>query len=387
MIKPNPFTPKSGLEPKAFVNRENEINFFFKRIAEAKQGNINHYIINGIWGSGKTSLLRYFKLLAQEQNCYVCYFLARELPENTPDIEISIHIIQSILKNIPSKLFKKNSNIFKSIKALGIQVLGSGFNISFEVDKNKVIDPQIFLTDGLLNIWKDISKHTELLVVLIDDVQNFSKVQRIFTTLKNVLSDEKIIDETKILFILSSTIEGWKPFIKINHPIGRFFIPRIELTNFNKENTIKLLNAVLEGTGVDFSDSVKDKIFEYTDGHLFQIHAIGSALYDNQKGGKVTDAEWENGFEEGLFYLGNTVYDGIIEGLSPNEIKIIKNLKFSKSNKISDINSKVDIKSINEYFRRLVDKGILKVQKRGEYFIPDRILWEYIQRKSQKSQI
>ena len=84
-----------------------------------------------------------------------------------------------------------------------------------------------------------------------------------------------------------------------------------------------------------------------------------------------------------MFYLGNTVYDGIIEGLSPNEIKIIKNLKFSKSNKISDINRKVDIKSINEYFRRLVNKGILKVQKRGEYFIPDRILWEYIQRKSQ----
>jgi predicted transcriptional regulator len=69
------------------------------------------------------------------------------------------------------------------------------------------------------------------------------------------------------------------------------------------------------------------------------------------------------------------------------EIKIIKNLKSSKSNKISDINCKVKIKSINEYLRRLVEKGTLKVQKRGEYIICDRILWEYIQRKSQKSQI
>lgn len=25
MIKPNPFTPKSGLEPKVFINREKEI--------------------------------------------------------------------------------------------------------------------------------------------------------------------------------------------------------------------------------------------------------------------------------------------------------------------------------------------------------------------------
>lgn len=387
MIKPNPFTPKSGLEPKVFVNRDKEIEFFLKRINEARQGNINHYIINGVWGSGKTSLLRYFKLLAQEQKCASCYFLAKELTENITDMEISTHIIQSMVRNIPFKLSEKDSKLFKLIKGFGIQVLGSGFNISFQVDKDKFIDSQIFLMDGLISIWKDIAKYTDLLVVLIDDVQNYSKAQRVFTTLKNVLSDKKIIDETKILFIFSSTIEGWKPFIKMNHPIGRFFIPRVELINFDKEDTIKLIDAILENTGVTFADSVKDKIFKYTDGHLFQIHAIGSALYDNEKNGKVTDKEWEKGFEEALFYLGNTVYEGMVESLSENEIKIVKRLKLFGNNKINEINRRVNIKSINEYLRRLVDKGILEVQRRGEYIIPDRLLWEYLQRKSQKSQI
>lgn len=381
MIKPNPFTPKSGLEPKVFVNRTKEIDFFIKRINESKEGNINHYIINGIWGSGKTSLLRYFRLLAQEQKHSACYFIARELAEEVSDMEISIHIIQSIIRNIPYKLFKKNSRFFKSIKGFGIQVLGSGFNISFEINKNKVIDSQIFLMDGLLNIWKDIAKYTDLLIILIDDVQNYSKVRRIFTTLKNVLSDERIINETKILFILSSTIEGWKPFIKMNHPIGRFFIPRIELKNFDRENTIKLLNTILEDTGVVFSNSVKEKIFKYTGGHLFQIHALGSALYDNQRSGRVTDAEWEKGFEEALLYLGNTVYEGTIENISANEIKIIKSLKLFESNTIRDISRRVNIKSINEYLRRLVDKGILKTVRRGEYVIPDKMLWEYLRRR------
>ena len=40
MIKPNPFTPKSGLEPKVFFDREKEINFFLKRIDEAKTGKL-----------------------------------------------------------------------------------------------------------------------------------------------------------------------------------------------------------------------------------------------------------------------------------------------------------------------------------------------------------
>lgn len=381
MIKPNPFTPKSGLEPKVFINRDKEIDFFLKRVEESKQGNINHYIVNGVWGSGKTTLLRYFKLLAQEQKCIGCYFLARELQENITDMEISAHIIQSIVRNIPYKLSEKDSKLVKLVKGFGIQILGSGFNISFQIDKDKFIDSQIFLMDGLLSIWKDIARYTDLLVVLIDDVQNYSKVQRFFTTLKNVLSDKKIIDETKILFILSSTIEGWKPFIKINHPIGRFFIPRVELKNFDEENTVKLIDAILEDTGVTFSDSVKDKIFKYTEGHLFQIHAVGSALYDNEKNGKVTDKEWEKGFEEALFYLGNTVYEGVIEGISENELKIIKNLKLFESNKIKDINRKSKVKSINEYLRRLVDKGILKTLNRGDYIIIDKIFGEYLQRK------
>ena len=169
--------------------------------------------------------------------------------------------------------------------------------------------------------------------------------------------------------------------MKVNHPIGRYFIPRVELINFDRENTIKLLDATLEGTGVVFSDSVKDKVFQYTNGHLFEIQALGSALYDNQKNGEVTDAEWDVGFEQGLLYLGNAVYDGIIEGLSPNEIKIIKNLKVNEGNRLSDIVSRVGIQGVNVYLRRLVDKGILKAQSRGEYYIEDRILWEYVHRK------
>ena len=196
-----------------------------------------------------------------------------------------------------------------------------------------------------------------------------------------MLSDKKIIDETKILFILSSTIEGWKPFIKMNHPIGRFFIPRMELKDFDSGNAIKLINAILENTGVTFTNSVKDKIFKYTNGHLFQIHVLGSALYDSQKSGKVTDKQWEKGFEEALFYLGNTVYEGVAERISINEIKVIKGLKLFETNKIRDINHRVKIKSINEYLHRLVDKGILKVPRRGEYIIHDKMLWEYLQRK------
>jgi len=377
MLKPNPFTPKSGLEPKVFTNREEEIEFFLKRVKEASTGSINHYIINGEWGSGKTSLLRFFKRLAQEKRYTACYFLAKEFPEESSDIEVSIHIIQSIIRNLPYKLSEKGSKFYKLIKGIGIQVLGSGFNLSFDIDKNRQIDSQIFLMDSMLNIWSDIKKQTDLLIVLIDDVQNYSKVQRLFTTLKNVLSDERIINQTKILFILSSTIEGWKPFMQTNHPIGRFFIPRTELNNFSRNDTIYLIDSLLKGTSVSFSNSVKEKIYKYTNGHLFQIHSLGSTLYDDQKSGKVTDKEWEKGFYEGLLYLGNTVYDGIVQNLSNNEIEIILEIDPFKKLRIKNF-EKLRIKGIRVYFTRLIEKRILESIRYGEYAVRDKLLIEYI---------
>lgn len=207
MIKPNPFTPKSGSEPKLFFNRKDEIEFFLKRVEEAKDGLVKHYIVNGEWGSGKTSLLRYFKVLAQNKNSVGCYFLAKPLTENMSDVEMVSHLLQSIVRGLPYKISVKGTNFFKSMNGFGINILGSGFNISFDVGDRLKIDSQILLTDGLLNIWKDIKGKTDLLTILIDDVQNYAMVKRFFVILKNVLSDAEIINETKIFFLLSSTVE------------------------------------------------------------------------------------------------------------------------------------------------------------------------------------
>lgn len=61
MIAPNPFTPKSGWEPKVFIGRDKEIELFRKKIEEAKLGKCDHFLILGEWGIGKTTLLKGFK--------------------------------------------------------------------------------------------------------------------------------------------------------------------------------------------------------------------------------------------------------------------------------------------------------------------------------------
>ena len=65
MIKPNPFTPQSGWEPKVFGGRNRQLDRFVESVEEAILGRPNHLVILGEWGIGKTSLLKQFKKIAQ----------------------------------------------------------------------------------------------------------------------------------------------------------------------------------------------------------------------------------------------------------------------------------------------------------------------------------
>ena len=55
MIKPNPFTPQSGWEPKIFGGRLEQVQHFEKTLAEAAATRANHMVIIGQWGIGKTT--------------------------------------------------------------------------------------------------------------------------------------------------------------------------------------------------------------------------------------------------------------------------------------------------------------------------------------------
>lgn len=383
MISPNPFTPKSGQEPKVFLNRDEEISFFKKKITELEQGKQNHYILNGVWGSGKTSLLKHFKHSAQSEGYAAAYFPIQEFHQNTEDTVITVHMLQSIARSL-SLGFSKKSNFIQSLEGFGIQILGSGFNVHFNVDKNKIVDSQTLLLDGLINIWKDVQQHKGI-VVLIDDAQNFSEVHRYLTTLKNVLSMDEIIKDTKYLFILSSTIDGWTYFMKKNHPIGRFFIPRLELKFFNEEHTYTLIEKTLQGTGVTFDKELYPFVWETTQGHLFEIHSLCEQLYELQENMRVDYKKSKIALFNTLNYLGNTLFEQRLLDISNHENKILYVLShFNKQVSVKEIQEKLKkrkttIAGVHQYVRRLVEKGLIDNRTRGMYCIEDVLFRLYIQ--------
>lgn len=383
MPKPNPFTPKSGWEPKIFAGRIDQFEFFEKKLEEARNGRCDHFLILGEWGIGKTSLLKEFKRIAQEKGFISAIVTVREF-RKTEDLTDAVeHLIETIPLKLPLDL-NKLEKFVNQIDSLGIQIMGTGFQLSRTTER---MDPQIFLLKSLQVLWDDLEDKTDVLPILLDDVQNFDRVSEIFTLIKNVLSDEEIV-RTRYLFVLSCTLEGWSKFMQLHHPIGRYFTPRITLERLSREECCYVIDKTLEGTGIAFEKKINDKIYDYTQGHPYELQVLCSNLYDNAIKGKVTLDQWSPTLNETLLNLGEMVWDALYNEASEQERKVlyaIASLDIPSSRK--EITNFIEIHNlglsgnvVGVLLGRLLEKRLLVKPDKYQYGLIDKLFKEYILR-------
>lgn len=184
LIYPNPFTPKSGMEPRVFIGREKEIEVFERKLDEAlKLKRYDHFLILGEWGIGKTSLLREFKKIAQSNKVLTSYLPIREFQEGDEFISATKHLISQIPKNLPVK-YEALKNFMEYLRGIGISlpIIGGGAQLPEPIELKG--DPQVLLLDTLERLWHAVRKETESVVVLLDDVQNYHPISGYLTILK-----------------------------------------------------------------------------------------------------------------------------------------------------------------------------------------------------------
>lgn len=381
----NPFTPKSGQEPKIFVGRDEQVNFFKKALSDTINYRQEHFIILGDWGVGKTSLLREYKSIAQKNGALCSLIQLREVKKDEELRDLIEYLVEQIALRLPINL-KQLKTFTKELTATGVNILGMGFEFSREVRRG---DPQTFLYRNLLNLWQDLKKESKAIVVLIDDVQNLSTTPEVLSIIKAVLSDEKIVKETKFLFVLSSTYDGWKHFLQRDHPIGRYFTPRLKIENLSEKETLELIDKNLKGTEISFSKEVKKNVFKYTSGHLYETQILCSHLFENQINGKVGMGAFEPALKATLEAVGEEVFNQMFSSASEKEQQLLRVLAHNKEpSSVSTLKSaakkmyKIPESSVSKLVDRLIEKNLIIKPAKAFYFIQDSLFREYVLRQN-----
>ena len=189
----NPFTPRTGLDPPVFGGRTEELEFFEERMNRALHASIcEHFIVLGDWGIGKTSLLREYKKMCQARGHAASLVPLEPLDSGAKMIDAARSIVEGVLRELPypAGRLKRVMDYFDSI---GISVFGSGLQLGRRKGSAD-ITAQAFLHDTLVRLGEDLREEAGIVVILLDDMENFMAVPDILTTLKSTLSMSSVRD-------------------------------------------------------------------------------------------------------------------------------------------------------------------------------------------------
>lgn len=372
MISSNPFTPQSGWEPKIFGGRSRELEIFNSSLDNAINIMPSHLVVLGEWGVGKTSLLKQFKRMSQENGFPAAFCGLSRFTEKNKALD-AIHLIaEEMVMGFP--------------KAEGIQkdILG------LFSKRKSLSNAQVQFTKFLLELWEALD--TKLAVVLLDDTQNLMEVSNAVDILRAVLSNEDIVKKTRFLFILSSTPAGWASFIDKHDPVGRFFRKRLNVENLTENEVMVTIDMTLKDTGVMFEEEIRKNIFEYTLGHPYEVQLLASHLYDGQIEGKARLGAWDAALNGTLRELGRDYFNFLLSKASDREKDLLKILAEEKKPvTIKDFTTmmivgrrakKFPIANIKNFLYRLQEKGLIKRTESGAFYIHDLMFSEFITRFS-----
>lgn len=385
-IGSNPFTPRAGIEPKVFLGRDREIDTFLKQLSKTRSKKYEHFVVIGGWGVGKTTLLKEFRKVAQAQKVITSFVGIHEFGGGDL-LSPVVHLLSQIPRNLPIK-FERLKRFSNYLHGVGITFPVVGGGVEFAEKKKYEGDPQVLLLDGLLRLWRELKKEMDGLVVFLDDVQNYAAVPQFLGLLKNVLSEDDIVGRTGYLFVLSATEDGWSRFLERNHPIGRYFIPILEIGNLSKKDTLLIIDATLKGSGVEFDNTVKEAVYEYTEGHPFQMQVLCNYLFDSQLKGKVGKAQLEGALVRSLDELGPILLDPLLKLASEQEKNILeamsaKYMTYSFEEilgLVKDGPNSISKGTLAPALSRLTEKGLLLKVERGKYRIVNRMFSEHLSR-------
>jgi len=379
----NPFTHKSGLEPTIFGGRVPELKFFEEQLfAATKNAYCDHFLVLGNWGMGKSTLLTEYRKICQNRGYIVSLVPLEPVNASTSLQDVALSLAQNIIRNL-SISERRLTRVKDYLQSIGVTLFGFGINVSRDIT-HKDISPSALLHDTLQKLWEDLKDESEVIVILLDDLDNYFAVPDIITTLKQTLSMTSI-SRTKIIFGIACPTRSWLELTmqSRHNPIARYFLTRIELKPLLREEIETIITQSTRGTGVNFSPEVIECIYNHCSGQPFEFQVLCHFLFKNQNSRRVGVDIWDKALQETLFHMGHAVFNQWYEQLDIDEVGVLKVIGSSADSltaaAIKDI-APIDgfSRDVQNITKGLIGKGLIVRNNQGSYKFEDNLFREYI---------
>lgn len=391
MTKFNPFRPQSLVHPGMFSGRHNEIRIIEQSLVQAKNGNPNHFLIEGERGIGKSSLLLFLQRMAVGAlgNDYNFISVYVELNGSSSFNDI----VQRVQSSLKSELLKQQ-DIKEHAKGIWDfvtkwEVLGVKYNSNEDKSRYQLLDnlasALVDVLSGIKNI-KGIKKSIDGVLILIDEADKPAEEAGLGEFIK-LLTERLTFGGAENVLIGLAGLPTTIPKLKASHESSPRVFQILNLQPLTTDESLHVIELGLKEANEKnhdatvISDTAKNLIVTLAEGYPHFLQQFAYSAFDSDTDNTISDEDVLSGaFRENgaMEQLGRKFFSDLyFNKINSDEYrKVLKTMAKFGDNWISRAQiietSKLSDHTVSNALMALKDRNIIQASEsvRGQYRLP-----------------
>ena len=297
MPRINPFQPNSPVAPGMFAGRITHLNALEEALRQTRGGRPKHFILTGERGIGKTSLLQYFKWMAQglvpvEGDPMNFLVVELDIDANTTDLGIIRRVKMAISRALqgsePARSFLATAwEFLQRVQALGISIK-SGEDLDAESlhDEFAYSLSQTCERISNLDAASMFGARYDGVIILIDEADNAPNELRLGAFLKLLIERTERHGCRRVMIGLAG-MPNLRDVLRESHASSlRLFdeLPVGTLSNTEVSQVIDRALAVANETNAEqttIDAAARGALIEYSEGYPHFIQQFGYSAFES----------------------------------------------------------------------------------------------------------
>lgn len=331
MYKKNPFNLSFGRKPNEYIDRYAEESHIFNMFTELPITD-QIYVIMGVRGSGKTVAMT-------------------DIAERIKKLEDWIVIKISPIDDILDALFKilmNNERVHQVCLEAKIDFSLFGLNVSVS---NRV--PGQNLTQTVDEILEELQKRDIKVLIAIDEVTDTPQMRSFISAFQLFITNNRLI-----FFLATALFEEIEALRNVRNLTFLYRAPKAILSQLN---TGAIANTYARVFGCTKTQALK--MAGMTKGYPLAFQILGYVTWEHRDMPLLSDVIIDE-FDQ---RIAEAAYTKLWAELSENDKKVMIAIARSKDSSVKAIRemAEMDANKMNQYRRRLKERGLIDVQQYG----------------------
>lgn len=387
-ISANPFTPNAPIDPEYFAGRIDEVLKVQAALNQTRHGKVQHILLTGERGIGKTSLGLYARYIARQpiealktDFRYVTAYYTVEREQSL--VDVCRGLTTKLLENVDQGLAKKCTERLKKLKLhFAVHVPGVG---EIKVDPAAAppeIQSRLYadFEKAIEEAWDELKGSYNGILLVVDEIHNLKTFDGVGSFFK-VVSEAWAVDGYRNAMFAVIGLPDVPANISRDDPSAPRIFSYVELKRMTADECLKIVRNCISKSGKTIDDEAALAIATRSGGFPYFLHQLGYDAFESDTDGAIDMKDLNNGFSASLVQFERMFFGDLYKSVEGKQKqKIVDELASSYSNPrtATDLAKALKIKNVHQYLKPLEKDGIVEKIK-SKYRLSSELLSIYVQ--------